>query len=263
MAFKYLCFSVLTSFAILGCAADSSNRTNLTDSYNLRPGATNDVLATDNFYASRFMEKHRLSFNWLSGPGIRNCLIPGNVYKRLGGYGKLGDELNAPLFETAGRLSYAYKYNDRSHIEVKQLNSFVLGENSEGKFEKFRPFCSDFFSDSAIGFGLYIIEPDNRKGTSYYTDGGVPVNVNGLLWSKKTLAAERDPKYPNAVPVEIWVLKIPDTKYWLIIKLSIRPKYTLEQYGIDYRNKLLMFHKIVESVQLDPITSIDFAELHK
>ena len=263
MNFGIFYFLVLMLFFISGCSSNSARQVDMSDNYYLLPGSSSDVLGVDNFHASRFMGKYRLSFNWLSGPSVKNCLIPRNVYKRLGGYGELGSEINAPLFETAGRLSYAYKYDNRKYIEVSQLNDFVRGENSKGKFEKFKPFCSNFFSDSAIGFGLYIIEPDARKGTNYYTDGSVAVSVNGLLWRKKTMAVENDPKYPNAVPVEIWVLEIPDTKYWLMIKLSIRPQYTLEQYGADYRSKLLMFHKIVESVRLNPITSIDFSELHK
>lgn len=248
-------------FACSSVAPVSNDR--VLENYYLRPGASNEVLAVDSAYASRFMEKYRLSFNWLSGPGIRNCTIPRNVYRRLGGYGALGNELNAPLFETGGKLSYAYKYDRAEYLEVSQLNNHVLGENLKGEFEKYEPFCSAFFSDSAIGFGLLIIKPDPRKGTDDYVDGSVPVKVGKLFWLKKTMAAESRPGFPNAVPVEFWVLKIPESSYWLVLRFSINPKYTLQKNPADYRQKLAMFHTIVESVRLEPISPIDFPELHK
>lgn len=248
---------------LLACSAmvpASSKR--VLEGYYLRPGASAEVLAVDNAYAFRFMERYRIGFNWLSGPGIRNCTIPRNVYRRLGGYGVLGNELNAPLFESGGELSYSYKYDKRG-IEVSQLNGHVLGENLRGEFEKYEPFCSAFFTESAIGFGLLIIKPDSRKGTDNYIEGSVPVKVGKLLWLKKTISAEVRLNFPNSVPVEFWVLKIPETSYWLVLRFSINPGHTLQRSADDYRQKLAMFHSIVESVRLDPIMPIDFPELHK
>lgn len=53
------------------------------EGYYLRPGASNDVLAVDSVYASRFMEKYRISFNWLSGSGIQSLWKLERIFRML------------------------------------------------------------------------------------------------------------------------------------------------------------------------------------
>lgn len=41
--------------------------------------------------------------------------------------------------------------------------------------------------------------------------------------------------FPNAVPVEFGVLKVPETSYLLVLRFSINPQYTLKNSPADYR----------------------------
>jgi hypothetical protein len=64
-----------------------------------------------------------------------------------------------------------------------------------------------------------------------------------------------------AAPVEYWVLKIPDTQYWMMLRFSASSG---SKYGLGagahpekHQRLLELFHKIVASVKLEPITPID------
>jgi hypothetical protein len=64
-----------------------------------------------------------------------------------------------------------------------------------------------------------------------------------------------------AAPIEYWVLKIPDTQYWMMLRFSASSG---SKYGLGagahpekHQRLLELFHKIVASVKLEPITPID------
>jgi hypothetical protein len=56
-----------------------------------------------------------------------------------------------------------------------------------------------------------------------------------------------------AAPIEIWVFKIPDTPYWMMLKFSAALKFSIQEHHEQHLEMLNLFHKIVASVKLEPL----------
>ncbi len=243
----------------LGC---STSREENDREYYLRnsllPGYSRDKLDIGNFHSYRFLEKYRVSHRWLSGADVFPCLYPLNIYRRLGGYGSLMDDRDGPYYESNGYLSFTNQYGN-GPIVVDNMNLEVLGEES-GVFKQYRPYCSYFNSDAAVGMALYLIKPDERKGVDEFVSGSTEVQTSGLRWLRKQISPY-DEKYrnrPNAVPVEYWVLEIPQTPYWIVLKFTINPNTTVQQHFDQYVYMRSLFYGIVESVKLEPISPMEY-----
>jgi hypothetical protein len=228
-------------------------------------------LGANDHYSFRFVEKWRISHAWLTGPiDIRGCVGYGsNSFKRLGGYGALDIENMEPLIEIDGFVYAVYEHKGR--FSAASPHNFVYGTNREGKFEGFHAFCSHLFTDTYDGVGLYIVKPDAAKGTDEWISGAQIVTVNGLQWLHRSDAIQDWSKSHErlAAPIETWVLKIPDTPYWLKLNLNSSSGAT-DRYGKganafpEKHQKIVdLFHQIVESVKLEPITPIDISPLIK
>jgi hypothetical protein len=213
----------------------------------------------EEMHSFRFLDKYRISHVWLSGVNIHSCRYFRNVYRQINEGGDLMRELNGPLFESNGVLSSVVKYDHNKYLTVANLRAYSLGVQKD-EFEGFRPFCTQVIPDSRIGFSLSIIKPGPNTNSQSFVDGGVPVNINGLKWLRKSISATdpSQPKYPMVVPIEIWVLKIPDTSYWMVLRFSINPDETIQLHYDDYVAKRSLFNNIIESVKLEPITPLDY-----
>lgn len=221
-------------------------------------------------YSFRFVDKWRISHNWLSGPlELRGCHgYPSNSFRRLGGYGDLGYERNSPFIENGNGLYIVSEHKNRWSLSNRREN--IYGTNRDGKFESFYPFCVDVFQkDSLDGLGLYIIKPDPAKGTNEWIEGARPVMINGLQWLHKKIPIQdwSESRERLTAPIEIWVLKIPDTQYWMMLRFSASSgsKFGLGAGAHPEKHQQLLdlFHKIVASVKLEPITSINIDYLIK
>lgn len=230
-------------------------------------------LAIENNYSFRFVGKWRISHSWLSGPvEIRPCGYgSGNPFSNRPGFESLALELNAPIFEWQGELiDVGSHYKTKELIFSPMTRERIYGTNREGKFEGYMGFCGHFFEDTLDGIALNIVKPDPAKGTDEWVQGAKSVMVNGQVWLKK---AEPIKDWTGskklAGPTETWVLKIPDTKYWLRLRLSSSTGATSEfkrganAFPEKHQRIVDLFHQIVHSVKLEPITPIDITPLIK
>jgi hypothetical protein len=120
----------------------------------------------------------------------------------------------------------------------------------------YTPFCSQPFS-SPNGMALWIVKPDAAKGTDVWIDGAVPTEVNGRTWLVKRVSpSDLGPVSDRAKPIEYWTLRIPETPYWLHMRFSGSAR-SIEQYPAEHAYLLDLFHQLVRSVKLDPITPVD------
>lgn len=220
-------------------------------------------------YSFRFVEKWRISHNWLSGPvELRGCQGYGsNSFRRLGGYGALGVESMAPIIEKNNALYAVYEH--KGLFKLSSTHNYTNGTNREGKFEGFLPFCGHGFKDSLDFLALYIVTPDPAKGTGEWIAGAKPVTINGFQWLHKQMPIRdwSESRERFAAPIEYWVLKIPDTQYWMMLRFSASSS---SKFGLGagahpekHRQLLDLFHKIIESVKLEPITPINIDPLIK
>jgi hypothetical protein len=224
-------------------------------------------------YSFRFVDKWRISHAWLSGPvDIRPCGYGiGNPFSNRPGFERLGGELNAPMFERDGQL-----FDVGSHYKTNELlvspvdREKIYGTNRDGKFEGYSPFCGQVFAkDSRDGLGLYLVKPDSAKGTDEWIEGAQPVTINGLQWLHKEIPIRdwSESRERSYAPIEYWVLKIPDTQYWMLLRFSASTgsgsKFGLGANFHPEKHKRLLdlFHRIVESVKLEPITPINIDHL--
>lgn len=241
-----------------GCALSNNDQDKYDDlRYQLLPGYSSDRVDIGYAYSYRFLESYRISHQWISGPNTMPCRYPWNVYRLMGGYGDLMKEKRGPFFEKDGVLSISNLYG-KEFVPAENLNIYTLGENN-GVFEKYRPFCSQFFLHAAVGMSLYIIKPDEKKGVNEYVDGAESTVVSGLNWLHKEVSPH-DERYryrPAAVPVEYWVLKIPESSYWMVLIFTLNPKTTFQHpEELVYLQNL--FYGIVSSVKLEPIAPLEY-----
>ena len=181
-------------------------------------------------YSYRFVDKWRISHQWLSGPvELRGCQGYGsNSFNRLGGYGALGIENMEPLIELKGILYSIYEHKGK--FEIGSTRENIYGTNRDGKFEGFSAFCQHVFSkDSYDGLGLYIVKPDPAKGTDEWVEGAQPITINGLHWLHKKIPIQdwSQNRERSIAPIEIWVLKIP--RYAVLDAAAFFGKFGHEQ----------------------------------
>ncbi len=219
-------------------------------------------------YSFRFLDKWRISHRWLSGPTeIWPCRYPSNSFRRLGGYGQLEIERNPPFIEQSGILYSVSEHNGR--WSLSRWPEWVYGTTPDGKFQGYTAFCGHVFRDTYDGIGLYIVKPDPAKGTDEWISGAQSVVINGLTWLRKT---EPIKDWTGSVgrlasPVETWVLKIPDTPYWLKLHLSSNSgatsPYKKGALNLPEKHQRIveLFHQLVHSVTLEPITPVDITPL--
>jgi hypothetical protein len=224
-------------------------------------------------YSFRFVDKWRISHAWLSGPvDISPCGYGiGNPFSNRPGFEQLGDELNPPMFEREGQLFRVGSHYKTNELLVSPVpREKIYGTNRDGKFEGYSSFCGQVFAkDSRDGLGLYLVKPDSAKGTDEWIEGAQPVTINGLQWLHKEIPIRdwSESRERSYAPIEYWVLKIPDTQYWMLLRFSASTgsgsKFGLGANFHPEKHKRLLdlFHRIVESVKLEPITPINIDHL--
>ena len=217
-------------------------------------------VALGKMYSFRFVEKWRISHAWIQGTGVRPCLYPSNVFRRISGYPALASEPNAPMFEKDGKVYMGTTFESRPGQIVFGERSYELfGERRSGdrRFEgKYTPFCSQPFS-SPNGMALWIVKPDAAKGTDLWVEGAVPTVVKGRTWLfKKAAPVDMGPGSELASPLEFWTLRIPNSPYWLHMRFS-GSRRSIEHYPSEHAHLLALFHQVIESVNLEPITPVD------
>lgn len=227
-------------------------------------------LGIEEHYSFRFVDKWRISHDWLSGPlelrGCQGYLL--NTFRLLGGYGPLGLERNAPLIEKNDILYFVSEH--KGIFRLVSPRERIYGTNRDGEFVDFLHFCGHVFRDSMDGIGLYIVKPDPAKGTDDWIKGADRITINGLHWLRKTLPIRdwSESRGRLSAPIEIWVLKIPDTPYWLKLSFASNSgatsKYNAGAIAFPEKHQLLLelFHDIVASVRLDPIEPISIDHLN-
>lgn len=244
---KFLMLSMVVA-GLVGCAADAPGV--------YRGGQRIEVGVIDvkEHYAFRFMDKWRISHAWLSGVK-RGCEYATNSYKRLGGYGDLESERNAPFVERGGVLGQLTEYKRKWSVSTSYAN--IYGTR-RGKFERYEPFCNEALIVSSDLLGLFIVKPDSAKGTDDWIEGAKPVQLNGLTWLFKEIPPQDmtgNKEGKGVAPIEIWVLKIPDTPYWMMLRFSADLKYSIQEHPTQHYAMLDLFHRIVASVKLEPLSS--------
>ncbi len=220
-------------------------------------------------HSFRFVEKWRISHSWLSGPTeVWPCRYSGNPGAHYAEWKALAGESNSPIYEIDNRLFSVSRYKNQTQL-YRLSDEKICGTNPNGEFRGFSPFCGHGFKDSLDGVALLIIKPDPAKGTDAWIEGAKPVTINGLHWLHKEIPIKdwSESREQFAAPIEYWVLKIPDTQYWLVLRFSASSG---KKFGLGagahpekHQRLLNLFHQIVHSVRLEPITPVDISPLIK
>ncbi|RYH24027.1 MAG: hypothetical protein EON54_24675 [Alcaligenaceae bacterium] len=210
-------------------------------------------------YSFKFIEKWRISHAWIQGADVGPCYYRGNVFKRFPEYPAFAGETEGPMFERDGRIYFGGALpKNRAQIVFFELSYQFLGESpKDRKFEgKYKPFCGQFFS-TPNGMTLSIVKPDPAKGTDEWIAGAVPTQVNGRTWLVKKLPPkDLGPTSERAQTMEYWTLKIPGTSYWMNVRFS-GSRRSVEEYSEEHNHLLNVFHQVIDSVKLEPITPVD------
>lgn len=222
-------------------------------------------LAIDDHYAFRFVDKWRISHAWLSGPvDIDYCRYSRRDNNR-------GEDR---FFEIDGILkieSVSGDPKDKGKKFTWQQSERIYGTSSRtGEFKGYLSYCNHNFQDIWIGVSVSLLKPDPAKGTDAWIAGATPVVVHGLKWLRQTAPIadhsedKKDEKRSHLI--ERWVLQIPDTPYWLMMGLGGSSGGTGTAPGSNrnpakYAQVVDLFHQMVASVKLEPITPIDISIL--
>lgn len=223
-------------------------------------------LAIEDHYAFRFVDKWRISHAWFSGPvEIDYCR-----YSRLDN--NRGEDR---FFETNGVLqveSVSGDPKDKGKKFIWQQSEKIYGTSPRtGEFKGYRPFCTHTFQDIWTGVSVALLKPDPAKGTDAWIAGAQPVVVNGRQWLRQIAPIEdhsEDKKGENrSFLLERWILKIPDTPYWLMMMLggSTGGAGTFpgsNRNPAKFAQVVDLFHQMVDSVKLEPITQVDTSTLN-
>ena len=215
-------------------------------------------------YSFRFVEKWRISHAWVQGTGIEPCHYRGNTFKKFPKYAVLAAEVQGSMFENDGKIYSAFvKPKNPEQIVFWELSEQFLGEStSDRRFRgKYMPFCGHAFQQSRNSMTLFIVKPDPRKGTDVWVEGAVPVVVKGRTWLVKRVPPQDLSGVALTRPIEYWTLKIPDTPYWLNLTFSASLNVSIHQHSADTVALLNIFHQLIESVKLEPITPVDPASM--
>jgi hypothetical protein len=215
-------------------------------------------------YSFRFVEKWRITHAWIQGTGVRPCRYPGNVFARIAGYPSVATEKKGPMFERNGKVYSGGTFEKTGEqIVFYELRYQLIGEAPNGyQSTGYTPFCGQVFKTSRNGIGLWIIKPDPAKGTDDWIAGAESTQVNGRTWLvKKVPPQDLRPSGGIARAIEYWTLKIPQTPYWLHLRFSGSLDHSVQQHRAEHEHLLGLFHRMIESVKLEPITPVDASEM--
>lgn len=231
-------------------------------------------LGVNDHYQFRFLNRWRISFDWLSGPvEIDPCDIgAGNPFRRFKGYKDyeaLAVEKNPPIFEIDGIAFVSGSDIKSERLRMHREDHHFYGNYRNGPFEGYSSFCSHLFKDTYDAVSVRLIKPDPAKGTDAWIDNAHPVTLNGLRWLRKTepLKDLTGSKTNLHAPIETWVLKIPDTAYWLVLRLNSNSGTTSEFYRgafwfpEKHHQIVGLFNQMVNSVRLEPVEPVDITPL--
>jgi hypothetical protein len=220
-------------------------------------------LGIQDHYAFRFVERWSISHAWLSGPvDIDYC----RYSRRDAQFEDRFVELDVILKKEIA----SYVPKDKGKKFIVQQNEWIYGTNPRtGKFEGYSAFCKHTLQDIWTGMSVFLVKPDASKGTDEWITGAKPVTINGLHWLRKDIPIEdySQNRKKWAAPIEIWVLKIPDTPYWFVMRIGGSSGGTGTAPGSNrnpekFARVLGLFHQMVASVKLEPITPMDTSTLN-
>jgi hypothetical protein len=205
-------------------------------------------------YSFQFLDRWRISHSWLSGSvDISYC----QYSQRDNGRGE------DRFFEVNGRLKIERVSGASGNFGKKFISNseqFIYGINpSTGAFKGYLSFCGHGFLDISTGMSVLLIRPDPANGTDRWVVDAKPVMINGLQWLRKDTPIKFDARPDEGEPrVEVWVLKIPDTPYWLVMRTVGYTGTETSTFGINrnpakYANVLNLFHQMIASVRIEPI----------
>lgn len=257
-------FAFTLSFWAVGCAPLPSENVTI---YRGGVAAIPGPLAHNRHYSYRFLERWRISHDWISGPiETGGCGYKNNIFKMYDWKGSIASEDNAPMFEWMGTIITPTSFSKKTRQVVFAVGStlqgdfdpYTLGTKPNGDFEKFKPFCSDYLASFNTGLSSYIIKPDSKKKTDFLVDGASLITINGLQWMRKN-AGSRDFKGDivngGASEFEICVLKIPETQYWMVFRLNSNVDFILT-HPEKHKIMLDLFHDVIASVKFEKISPI-------
>lgn len=220
-------------------------------------------------YSFRFADKWRISHQWLSGDveieGCQGYLL--NPFRLKKVKSELENERNSPFVERNGKLYRVVEHQGKWWLSNTRQS--INGMNRFGEFKGYSSFCYHGFKDSLDLINLFIVEPDSSKGTDEWIKGAKPITINGLNWLHKEIPMQDWSKSRErlSAPIEYWVLKIPDTPYWMMLRFSASSSSTDGLGALAHPEKhqrlLNLFHQIVKSVTLEPITPVNIDDLVK
>lgn len=212
-------------------------------------------LTLNDHYEFTFLDRWRISHAWVMGPtDIFFCKYSRRDSGR--GHDRF-IEISGVLHRervSGSKKDYGQKYISRS-------DEMTYGTNTRtGVFQGYDAFCTHTFQDIWTGISVFLMKPDPDKGTDDWVAGAWPVKVNGLQWLRQVAPPADYSRNRErwAAPIETWTLKIPDTPYWLVMRLGGSTGGAGKAPGINrnpakFEEVKAIFHRMVESVRLTPL----------
>lgn len=211
----------------------------------------------------RFVEKWRLSHAWLQGTNVKQCRYPSNAFERFPQYAALANEDRGPMFDLDGRIYTATTFPQQpERILFVEKRAQVIGDvETVYGGRGYTPFCSDVFAASRHGLTVMIVKPNPAYGTDEWVKGATFETLNGRVWLVQRTPPRDHSATGLAAPIERWTLKIPETPYWLHLSFSASLEHSVRLHRAEHEHLLGLFHQIVRSVSLEPITPVDPASM--
>jgi hypothetical protein len=217
----------------------------------------------------RFVERWHISFAWLSGAwGANECHFGHNPFKGKPEYGPLASDNNAPQWHWRNAIVGPH-VNDKGPFSGKLQISvsgspqdprdvITLGQTSSSGKVDYVNYCSASLSASFTSASATIINAKLYKNAESLLDGAKDVRIGDNQWSviETPISDYSGKQYGNQPLLERWVLKIPQTDYWMVFTFYASKQFSYIERREAFEISHDLFRKAVASVSLKPIAPL-------
>lgn len=217
----------------------------------------------------RFVERWHISFAWLTGAwGANDCHFGHNPFKGRPEYGALASDNNGPRWQWrdaivgpdigdkgpfSGKLQFSVDGSPQDPHDA-----VTLGQTSSSGEVRYVNYCSASLSESFTSASATIINAKRYKNVDSLLDGAKDVRIGENQWSviENPISDYSGKQYGNQPLLERWVLKIPQTDYWMVFTFHASKQFSYIERREAFEIAHDLFRQAVASVSLKPITPL-------
>lgn len=217
----------------------------------------------------RFLERWQISFAWLSGAwGANDCHFGKNPFGGKLEYGPLASDSSAPHWQWQNAIVAPY-VSDKGPFSGKLQISFygspqdprdalTLGQTSSNGQIRYISYCSASLSESFTSASATIVNARLYKNVESLLNGAKDLRIGDNQWHviENPISDYSDKQYGSQPLLERWVLKIPETDYWMIFTFYASKHFSFVERRDAYERSHDLFRQAVSSVSLKPITPV-------